>query len=64
MGCVKSAVCKWLRKAPVTAPQLLPYGTLEPDGLWARTRRGRTELKAIRNAAAGRRWGLLALGPK
>ena len=37
----------------MTAPQLPPYGTLEPDGLWTRTRRGCTELKAIRNAAAG-----------
>ena len=52
-GCVRSAVCKWPWKAPVTAPQLPSYGTLEPDGLWTRTRRGRTELKAIRNAPAG-----------
>ena len=53
MGRVKGATSKWLRKAPVTPPQLPPYGTVEPDGLWTRTRRGRTELKAIRNAAAG-----------
>ena len=35
------------------APQLPPDGTLELDGLWTRTRRGRTELKAIRDAAGG-----------
>ena len=53
VGCVKSTVCKWLRKASLTAPQLPPDGTLEMDGLWTRTSRGRTELKVIRNAAAG-----------
>ena len=53
VGCVKSTVCKWLRKAPLTAPELPPDGTLELDGLWTRTRSGRTELKVIRNAAAG-----------
>ena len=53
MGCVKSTVCKWLRKVPLAAPQLPPDGTLELDGLWTRTRSGRTELKVIRNAAAG-----------
>ena len=35
------------------APELPPDGTLEMDGLWTRTRRGHTELKVIRNAAAG-----------
>ena len=35
------------------APELPPDGTLEMDGLWTRTRRGRAELKAIRDAAAG-----------
>ena len=30
-----------------------PDGTLELGGLWTRTRRGRTELKVIRNAAGG-----------
>ena len=53
MGYVKSTVPKWLRKAPLTVPQLPPGGTLELDGLWTRTRSGRTELKVIRNAAAG-----------
>ena len=53
VGYVKSRVCKWLRKAPLTAPQLPPDGTLEMDGLWTRTSRGRTELKVIRDAAAG-----------
>ena len=53
MGCVKSTVCKWLRKEPLTAPELPLDGTLELDGLWTRTSRGRTELKVIRNAAAG-----------
>ena len=53
VGCVKSTVCQWLRKAPLTAPELPPDGTLELDGLWTRTRSGRTELKVIRNAAAG-----------
>ena len=33
MGCVKSTVGKWLRKAPLTAPELPPDGTLELDGL-------------------------------
>ena len=32
-GCVKSALCQWLRKAPLTAPQSPPDGTLELDGL-------------------------------
>ena len=53
VGCVKSTVCKWLRKAPLAAPELPPDGTLELDGLWTRTRSGRTELKVIRDAAAG-----------
>ena len=53
VGCVKSTVCQWLRKSPLTALELPPDGTLELDGLWTRTRRGRTELKVIRNAAAG-----------
>ena len=53
VGCVKSTVGKWLEKAPLAAPQLPPDGTLELDGLWTRTSRGRTELKVIRNAAAG-----------
>ena len=34
-------------------PELLSDGTLELDGLWTRTSRGRTELKVIRNTAAG-----------
>ena len=33
VGCVKSTVCKWLRKAPLTAPQLPPDGVLALDGL-------------------------------
>ena len=41
VGCVKSTVCKWLQKAPLAAAQLPPDGTLELDGLWTRTRRGR-----------------------
>ena len=53
MGCVKSTVCQWLRKAPLAAPQLPPDGVLELDGLWTRTRSGRTELKVIRDAATG-----------
>ena len=53
VGCVKSTVGKWLRKVPLTAPQLPLYGTPELDGLRTRTRSGRTEFKAIRNAAAG-----------
>ena len=48
VGCVKSTVCQWLRKAP----ELPPDGTLELDGLWTRTRRGRAELRVIRAAAA------------
>ena len=32
----------------MTAPELPPDGTLELDGLWTRTRRGRTEPKIIR----------------
>ena len=53
VGCVKSTVGKWLRKVPLTVPELPPDGTLEMDGLWTRTRSGRNELKVIRNAAAG-----------
>ena len=53
MGCVKSTVCQWLRKAPLTAPELPPDGVLELDGLWTRTSRGHTELKVIRDTAAG-----------
>ncbi len=49
VGCVKSTVCKWLRKVPLTAPD----GTLELAGLWTRTRNGRAELKVIRDAAVG-----------
>ena len=53
MGCVKSTVGQRLRKAPLTAPELPPDGTLEMDGPWTRTRSGRAELKVIRDAAAG-----------
>ena len=42
-------------------PQLPLDGVLELDGLWTRTSRGRTELKVIRNAAAGTALG--AFGP-
>ena len=61
MGCVKSTVCQWLRKTPLAVPELPPDGTLELDRLWTRTRSGRTELKVIRNAAAGTSLG--AFGP-
>ena len=61
MGCVKSTVCKGLRKAPLAAPELPPDGTPEMDGLWTRTRSGRTELKVIRAAAAGTALG--SFGP-
>ena len=44
VGCVKSTVGKWLEKAPLAVPELPPGGTLELDGLWTRTRSGRTEL--------------------
>ena len=53
VGCVKSTVGKWLEKAPLAAPELPPDGALEMDGLWTRTRSGRTELKVIRAAATG-----------
>ena len=53
MGCVKSTVGQWLEKAPLAAPELPPDGTLEMDGLWTRTSRGRTELKVIRAVATG-----------
>ena len=53
VGCVKSTVGKWLEKAPLAVPELPPDGTLELDGLWTRTRSGRTELKVIRAAATG-----------
>ena len=61
MGCVKSTICQWLRKVPWAAPELPPDGTLEMDGLWTRTRSGRTELKVIRDAAAGT--ALVTFGP-
>ena len=59
VGCVKSTVCKWLRKAPLAVPELPPDGVLELDGLWTRTRSGRTELKVIYNAATGMALGSL-----
>ena len=37
----------------MATPELPPDGTLEMDGLWTRTRSGRTELKVIRAAATG-----------
>ena len=61
VGCVKSTVGKWLGKAPLTEPELPLDGTLELDGLWTRTRSGRTELKVIRAAAAGTALG--SFGP-
>ena len=61
VGCVKSTVCKWLRKAPLTVPELPPDGILELDGLWTRTHKGRTESKVIRAAAAGMALG--SFGP-
>ena len=36
-----------------------PDGVLELDGLWTRTRSGRTELKVIRDAAGGTALGVL-----
>ena len=60
MGCAKSAVCQWLRKAPMVVPQSPPDGTLELDDPRTRTRRGRTELKAIRAAATGTALGSFA----
>ena len=51
MGCVKSTVCQWPRKAFLATLELPPDGTLELDGLCTRTRSGRTEMKAIRAAA-------------
>ena len=53
MGCVKSTVCQWLQKVPLTAQELPPDGVLELDGLWTRTSRGHTELKVIRDTAEG-----------
>ena len=53
VGCVKSTVGKWLRKAPLTALELPPDEVLELDRLWTRTRSWRTELKVIRDAAVG-----------
>ena len=52
VGCVKSTVCKQLGKVRLAVPEL-PDGVLEPDGLWMRTGRGRTELKVIRSALLG-----------
>ena len=52
VGCVKSTVGKWLRKAPLTVP--VAVGRDAGTGrLWTRTHSGRTELKVIRDAAAG-----------
>ena len=64
VGCVKSTVCQWLRKASLTAPELLPTGTLELDSLRTRTRQGRTELKLIRAAAAGMVLGAFGSWPE
>ena len=32
VGCVKSTICRRLRKAPLAAPQLPPHGTLDRTG--------------------------------
>ena len=45
---MKSTICKWLRRTPLPEPQLTGR-VLELDGLWTRTRAGRTELKVIRD---------------
>ena len=63
--CVKSAIGKWLRRTPLTAPQFADAGvcplTLELDGLGTHTRAGRTELKVIRDANTGAAFG--SFGP-
>ena len=64
MGCVKSTVGKWLRKAPLAVPELPPGGTLELDGLWTRTRQGRAELRVIRDVATGMALATLVPGPR
>ena len=52
VGCVKSAIGKWPRRTPLTEPQFAADAdagagagplSLELDGLWTRTRAGRTE---------------------
>ena len=45
VGCVKSTVCQWLRKTPLMALDLPLDETQEQDGLWTRTRSGRTGLE-------------------
>ncbi len=60
VGSVKSSLCRWLRRTPLRQPQLRGR-RLEMDGLWTRTRSGRTEIKVVRDEngvalAAADRW--------
>ncbi len=48
VGCVKSTLCRWLRRLALTRPRL-PGAVWELDGLWTRTRQGAQELKVIRD---------------
>ena len=48
VGAVKSALCRWLKREPVSQPQLSGR-VLEPDGLWTLTAAGRVEMKVIRD---------------
>ena len=48
VGAVKSTLCRWLKREPVSQPQLSGR-VLEPDGLWTRTAAGRAEVKVIRD---------------
>ena len=52
--CVKSTIGRWLRRTPLTEPRFVGKElSLEMDGLWTRSRAGRTELKVIRDANTG-----------
>lgn len=48
VGGVKSSLCRWLRRTPLQLPELSGR-VLELDGIWTRTRRGRVELKVVRD---------------
>jgi hypothetical protein len=48
LGFAMSTLCKWLKQEPPVEGNLKGE-VLEADGLWARTREGREELKVARD---------------
>lgn len=48
LGFAKSSLCKWLKGTPEAA-RALRGQVVEMDGLWTRTKAGKTELKVVRD---------------